>query len=58
MHKKLQITFKHMKRKVKETRWHVSEMESVLKENQEIYDANQRKVNSLELELVKLDNPT
>jgi len=36
----------------------VSEIESVLKENQEIYDANQRKLNSLKLELVKLDNAT
>ena len=36
----------------------MSEIESVLKENQEIYDANQRKLNSLKLELVKLDNAT
>ena len=38
---------------MKERRWHVSEIESVLKENQEIYDANQRKLNPLQLELVK-----
>ena len=29
-----------------------------MKEKQEIYDANQRKLNSLKLELVKLDNAT
>ena len=56
--KKFQITFKHRKRKVKERRWHVSEIETILKENQEIYDANQRKLNSLKLELVKLENAT
>ena len=39
-------------------RWHVSEIESILKKDQEIYDANQKKLNSLKLELVKLDNST
>ena len=43
---------------MKERRWHVSEIESISKENQEIYDANQRKLNSLKLELVKLDKAT
>ena len=33
-------------------------MENILKENQKIYDANQRKLNSLQLELVKSDNAT
>ena len=36
----------------------MSEIESILKENQEIYDTNQRNLNSLKLELVKLDNAT
>ena len=43
---------------MKERRWHVSEIENILKENQKIYDANQRKLNSLQLELVKSDNAT
>ena len=56
MHKKLQITFKYRKRKVEERRWYVSEIDNILKENQEIYDANQRELNSLQLELVKSVN--
>ena len=33
-----------------------SEIENIWKECQEVYDANQRELNSLQLELVKSDN--
>ena len=35
---------------------YVSEVENICKELQEVYDANQRGLNSLQLELVKSDN--
>ena len=35
---------------------YVSEVENIWKELQEVYDANQRGLNSLQLELVKSDN--
>ena len=35
---------------------HLSEIENIWKELQEVYDANQRELNSLQLELVKSDN--
>ena len=38
----MQIAFKYRKRKVEERRGHVSEIENILKENQVIYDANQK----------------
>ena len=34
----------------------LSKIENFLKERQEIYNANQRELNSLQLELVKSDN--
>ena len=42
---------------MKERRWHVSEIENMLKEHQEICGANQRELNSLQLEyIIKSDN--
>ena len=35
---------------------YVSETENIWKERQEVHDANQRGLNSLQLELVKSDN--
>ena len=49
----------YRKRKVKERRWHVSGIENILKENQEIYGANQRELSSVQLEyVIKSDNAT
>ena len=35
---------------------YVSEIENIWEESQEVYDANQRELNCLQLELVKSDN--
>ena len=35
---------------------YVSEIENIWKERKEVYDANQRELNCLQLELVKSDN--
>ena len=52
IHKKLQVTFKYRKRKVKERRWHVSDIENILKDHQDLYGANQRELSSLQLEII------
>ena len=44
------------KRKANEKGWRFSKIENFLKERQEIYNANQRELNSVKLELVKSDN--
>ena len=62
IHKKLQVTFRYRKRKVKERRWHVSDIENILKDHQDLYGANQRELSSLQLEtiyiIIKSDNAT
>ena len=39
---KLQVTFKYRTKKVKERRWHVSDIENILTEHQDLYGAIQR----------------